>query len=297
MTRWYRHRYHTTAAHQIVFATIPLVPRFLHPPIAVVTAALFMALLPDERRAVRRNLAIICGSRGLRAWWVAFRVFYSFCDLIVSYCYIPKADRNALVGMLTEGDLAEAAIAGCLSEGRGVIAWTAHVGNWELASRLLEVHGRPVNVVRAVEPGNQAEQMLRDLMSSERLRVVDVHDPLTSVRLLHALRANEIVAIQGDRVFGGREVELPFFGRTARFPAGPFFLAQVSGAPVLPCLAVRTGWLRYRTVVGQPIRVDSSEAPDQVVRQGVERAAEFLECQLRERPDQWLNFFDFWGVR
>ena len=39
MKRWYSHRYHTTLAHRIVFATIPLVPRFLHPPIAAVTAA------------------------------------------------------------------------------------------------------------------------------------------------------------------------------------------------------------------------------------------------------------------
>jgi predicted LPLAT superfamily acyltransferase len=294
MNRWYRHRYHTPLSHRLVFAIIPRLPRFLHPPIALVTAALFMVLLPTERRAVRRNVATINGASGAKSWWTTFRVFYSFCDFIVSYCYIPKADHETLVGMLTEPEHAAADIAECLSEGNGLIAWTAHLGNWELASRLLELHGRPVNVARAVEPGNDAETMLRDLMSSERLRVVDVNDGLASVRLLHALRANEIVAIQGDRVYGGRDVELPFFGRPARFPAGPFLLSYFSGAPVVPCVVVRTGWLRYRMLAGEPIRIDRAAAPEAAAREGVERAARFLERQLQEWHSQWLNFFDFW---
>jgi predicted LPLAT superfamily acyltransferase len=294
MNRWYRHRYHTQLSHRLVFAIIPRLPRFLHPPIALVTAALFLILLPTERRAVKRNLAIISGASGPKAWWTTFRVFYSFCDFIVSYCYIPNADHDTLVGMLTEPERAAADIARCLSEGNGLIAWTAHLGNWELASRLLELHGRPVNVARAVEPGNDAETMLRDLMSSERLRVVDVNDDLASVRLLHALRANEIVAIQGDRVYGGRDVELPFFGRPARFPAGPFLLSYFSGAPVLPCVVVRTGWLRYRMLAGEPIRVDRAAGAEAAARDGVERAAMFLERQLLGWHNQWLNFFDFW---
>jgi predicted LPLAT superfamily acyltransferase len=294
MTRWYRHRYHTPLAHRLVFAIIPRLPRVLHPPIAFVTAALFLILLPGERRAVRRNVATISRASGPKTWWKTFAVFYSFCDFVVSYCYIPRAGHEALVGMLTAPELATADIAECLSEGHGLIAWTAHLGNWELASRLLEMHGRPVNVARAVEPGNDAEKMLRDLMSSERLRVVDVSDPLASVRLLHALRSNEIVAIQGDRTNGGREVGLPFFGRPARFPAGPFLLSYYSGAPVLPCVVVRTGWLRYRMLPGAPIRVDRSAGADAAAREGVEQAARFLERHLQTWHGQWLNFFDFW---
>lgn len=295
MTAWYRHGYHTPLSHRLVFAIIPRLPRALHPPIAVATAALFMFLLPNERRAVRRNVERVSGQRGVKAGWTTFQVFYSFCDFIVGYCYIPKADHAGLLAMLAQPEQAEADIAACLAEGRGLIAWTAHLGNWELASRILELHDRPVNVARAVEPGNDAEKMLRDLMSSDRLRVVDVNDPLASVRLLHALRCNEIVAIQGDRVYGGREVELPFFGRPARFPAGPFLLSYFSGAPVVPCVVVRTGWLQYRMLAGEPIRLDPSVGREPAVRHGVEQAVRFLEAQLRTWHGQWLNFYDFWG--
>jgi lauroyl/myristoyl acyltransferase len=294
-TTWYRHRYHTPLSHRLVFGIIPRLPRFLHPPIAVVTAALFMALLGNERRAVRRNVEAMSGARGARSWWQTYLVFYSFCDFMVGYCYIPKASHAGLLEMLSHPDRAEREISECLDEGHGLIAWTAHVGNWELASRLLELHGRPVNVARAVEPQNAAEVMLRDLMASERLRVVDVADPLASVRLLHALRSNEVVAIQGDRVYGGRNVEFPFFDRPARFPLGPFVLAYCSGAPIVPCVVVRTSWLRYRMLAGPPIRLDRSLDLEAAVHQGAERAVRFLEEQLRGWPSQWLNFYDFWG--
>lgn len=69
MKRWYWHRYHTTLAHRMVFATIPRLPRFLHPSIAVVTAAIFFLLLRRERLAVAGNFRQVARLSGLRLWW------------------------------------------------------------------------------------------------------------------------------------------------------------------------------------------------------------------------------------
>ncbi len=292
--RWYQHRYHSPVTLGIVFATIPRLPRALHPPIAVVTAAVFFALLGSERRAVLRNLKVVTGRSAWRLYWTAYRVFYSFCDFVVGYCYVPRASHGALVAMLSDPERGAATIDACLAGGRGLVVWTAHVANTEFASRLLELHGRRVNVARVVEPGNPAEGTLRDLMASERLRVVDVSDPLATVELLNALREGEIVAMQGDRVFRGPGVSVPFFGRPTAFPAGPFHLAWAAGAPVVPGLVVRTGWLRYRMVVGTPVRLDASAPRDTAVRDALAQAVSFLEAHLRHRPDQWLNFYDFW---
>ena len=41
MTRWYEHRFHNTTALRMIFAIMPRLPRFLHPPVAAVTAAIF----------------------------------------------------------------------------------------------------------------------------------------------------------------------------------------------------------------------------------------------------------------
>ena len=149
---------------------------------------------------------------------------------MVAYCYVPHASHEQLHSMLADPDRGEEKIDGCLSRGNGLIVWTAHVGNWEFASRLLEMHGRPVNTARANEPGNTAESILRGMMTSERLRIISVdEDALAPLELLRALRRNEIVAIQGDRPYRGRSAEVPFFGGTGEFPAGT----------LLPVLRVR----------------------------------------------------------
>ncbi len=296
MTRWYQHRYHTPLSYRIIVAIIPRLPKLVHPPIAVITALIFFTLLGNERRALASNLRRIRGGGGLALWWRAYWVFYSFCDFMVSYCYVPQASHAELLRMLASPhDDGREIIDRCLSEGNGLIVWTAHLGNWEFASRLLELHGRAVNVARVVEPGNPAETMLRDLMTNDLLRVVQLNEDATApLKLLHALRANEIVAIQGDRVYQPFYSDIPFFGSQAPLPLGPFLLSYVSGAPIVPGFVVRQSWLRYRVITGEPIRLSHTGNREKDLRAGLEEAARFLEDTVRTYPDQWLNFYEFW---
>ena len=81
---------------------MPWLPRFVHPPIAAVTALIFFFLLKRERRAVAGNLRRISGKRGLALQWKVYRVFYSFCDFMVSYCYVPQATHAQLLSMLVD---------------------------------------------------------------------------------------------------------------------------------------------------------------------------------------------------
>ena len=278
----------------------------------MVTALIFFFLLKRERRAVAGNLRRVSGKRGLALQWKVYRVFYSFCDFMVSYCYVPQATHAQLLSMLVDKDKDKARGAAkidqCLAAGHGLIVWTAHLGNSEFASRLLEMHGRPVNVARLVED-KPAEIMLRNLMANERLKIVDLSGGVrATIELLQALRRNEIVAIQGDRVYRRHSADVPFFSEPAAFPLGPFLLSQVSGAPVLPGFVIRQGWLRYRVLMGDPIPPLSSQAASADTSQatsddseadphaGLRLAVRFLEKTLATHYDQWLNFFDFWPV-
>jgi len=298
LTRWYQHRFHNVLTHRIVFSTIPWVPRFFHPPIAAVTALIFFFLLKKERRAVAGNLRRISGKRRLALHWKVYLVFYSFCDFMVAYCYVPQATHAQLRSMLADENKERGAakIDQCLAAGNGLIVWTAHLGNSEFASRLLEMHGRPVNVARLVED-KPAEIMLRNLMANDRLKIVDLGGGVrASIELLQALRRNEIVAIQGDRVYRRHSADVPFFSQPAAFPLGPFLLSQVSGAPVLPGFVIRQGWLRYRVLMGDPIPPVPSDDPEADAQGGLRLAVRFLEKTVATHYDQWLNFFDFWPV-
>ena len=294
LTRWYEHRFHNIPAQRIIFAIIPRLPRFLHPPIALATALIFYVMLKRERRAVAGNLRPVSGKRGLALQWKVYWVFYSFCDLMVSYCYVPQATHPQLLSMLVDPERGAAKVEQALAVGNGLIVWTAHVGNWEFASRLLEMHGCPVNVARVVED-KPAEIMLRNLMASERLKIVDLKGGVSAtLELLQALRRNEIVAMQGDRVYQRHSAEVPFFSQPTSFPLGPFLLSQVSGAPVMPGFVIREGWLRYRAMMGDPIPPVGAADGDAALQAALSQAVRFLEKTLTTHYDQWMNFFDFW---
>jgi predicted LPLAT superfamily acyltransferase len=303
VTRWYEHRFHNITAQRFIFAIMPRLPRFLHPPVAAITALIFFLMLKRERRAVARNLRRVSGKRGLALQWKVLWVFYSFCDLMVSYCYVPQATDDQLLSMLVGPERGAAKIEQALAAGNGLIVWTAHVGNWEFASRLLEMHGRPVNVARVVED-KPAEILLRNLMASERLKIVDLREGVAAtLELLQALRRNEIVAMQGDRVYQRHSAEVAFFSQPTSFPLGPFLLSQVSGAPVMPGFVIRQGWLRYHAMMGDPIAPPSqvisqsgTDDRDARLQAALSEAVRFLEKTLTTHYDQWMNFFDFWPV-
>ena len=109
----------------------------------------------------------------------------------------------------------------CLAAGHGLIVWTAHLGNSEFASRLLEMHGRPVNVARVVED-KPAEIMLRNLMvertaqncRSQRRRA---RHPRTVAGLASKRNRGD----PGRPRLPASQCRSPFFLRTRRLSAGP----------------------------------------------------------------------------
>jgi lauroyl/myristoyl acyltransferase len=295
---WYHHRFNHPAALKTVFSIIPKVPKVFHPPIAAVTALLFFLALGKERKAIYKNLKYIHPSGVLCRQWKTYKTFYSFCDFIVSYCYVPNADHTQLKSMLADPDYSGEKIERCLRMQNGLIVWTAHLGNWEFASRLLELHDVPVNVARVVERGKPAEIMLRDMMQSNRLRIVELNEDIfASVRLIHALRENQIVAMQGDRAFSDYCGNAVFFGRKTKFPLGPFLLSYVSGAPILPGFVIREGWLQYRVITGNPIEIVHTNDREKDLQNALEQAVGFLEQTVGSYSDQWVNFFDFWTMQ
>ena len=184
------------------------------------TALIFFFILKRERRAVTGNLRRVSGKRGLALQWKVYWVFYSFCDLMISYCFVPQATHSQLLDMLVDSEDGGAKINQCLAAGNGLIVWTAHVGNWEFASRLLAMYGRGER--GAGGRGQAGGDQLRNLMASDRLKTVDLKGGVqATIELLQALRRNEIVAIQGDRVYQRHTFEVPFFSQPTSFPAWP----------------------------------------------------------------------------
>src|SRR5204862_128282 len=217
----------------------PAMPRPMRLRVAMRLADVASRRLPAERAVVRRNLTRILPGTPPRALdelvGAVFRNFaVCFADLIT-------ANRRAGVGALVAAIDGTAELQKAVRAGRGLVVLTAHLGNWELAGRMLARDGaRPTHVVVAAEADPAVERFLRG--GAGPVRFVTPTAPTVSLSLVAALRRGEIVALQGDRGLGTRgDVLLPFFGAPAPFPLGPVVLArdqEAAHAPARPPAAL-----------------------------------------------------------
>jgi KDO2-lipid IV(A) lauroyltransferase len=295
MKRWYQHRFNTATSLRLILTIIPRVPRPLVPAIGTVTTAVCIASMGDERRAAMRNLRRILGGSGLRLRGAVWRLFYSFSRFMVSYCDLQRSSAAVLDTRLTPDPAGELRAAAALARGRGLIVLTAHLGNWEVGVRALARSGVPVNVVMRVERRNAAERWLQRLRSRGGVRVLDpAAAPDAILALRAALARNEILAMQGDRASSERTIVADLFGAPFAFPLGPFLLAYVCDAPLLPAFVLQDGWDRFRSSMGELVVFPRTGDRDADLAAGVAQYARELERMVRKHPHQWFNFYELW---
>lgn len=292
---WYTHGWNTATSLRLILTIVPRVPRWLVPPLAMVTTSICIAYMRDERRAAARNLRRILGVDGWRLWRAVWKLFYSFSRFMVSYCEVPRLTPEELRARLGADPQGAERIREALSRGKGVIVLTAHLGNWEVGARALEFSGAQVNVAMQVERTNPGERWLTRSRERGSVRVVQVGQaPLGALALRAALARNEIVAMQGDRRTAGRAIVVRLFGKPFSFPVGPFLMAYECDAPLLPAFVVQEGWWRWRSEVGSALRFPRTADRDADLAAAADQYARTLERMVRNHPDQWFNFFDLW---
>jgi len=173
-----------------------------------------------------------------------------------------------------------------------VVLVTAHVGPWDLTAQLLgkELQAEVV-VVMEPEP-NAAARELQDRWRGERgLRVLHIGaHPTDALPLMAHLRRGGVAALQMDRVPpSGRALQVSLFGEPFRVPEGPFRLAALTGAKVVPAFSRRSGFFAYELEVAEPISLERRPSPDEL-RASAQLAADAMQAFVQQCPTQWFHF-------
>ncbi len=183
-------------------------------------------------------------------------------------------------------------------EGKGAILLTAHVGNFEIGGLFLAQLGLKVAAVYVPDPSPVIERHREDARRMLGVRGLPIDtSPFAFLPVRKALEENTCVAIQGDRDVSGTGLSMPFFGKTASFPVGPFRLAQASGAPIFPVFVLQEDDGRYRTIVEEAIRVPNARGGEgeAAVTAALARFVASMERTIRAYPAQWYLFTRFWN--
>lgn len=229
------------------------------------------------------------GYRPAKAFFGVYRNFCRFSQVILDRFYMfgggkfdVQVEKYHLYQELAEGE-------------PGFMILSAHVGNYELAGFSLVATKKRFN---ALAFGEEAEAIMENrerLFAGTNINIIPVKDDLSHLFALNnALDNGESVSFPSDRLLGNqRTVTCEFLGAPAHFPMGPFALAAQRDLPVLTVNVMKESVKRYRVYVSrlQKEGTTRGERINAYVRQYVEH----LEEVLRKYPEQWFNYYEFWG--
>lgn len=257
-----------------------------------VVAAIIFGIGTRPRRGVLRNQRVVRGRRGwLAERWNAYRVFAELARSMTDGMQLWGPRPPAMdLAVRDAGRFDEA-----WAEGRGVVVVTGHFGSWEVGTRALSRRGRRVTMVTAQEPNPSVRAFVHEMRTRHGTGVVySDRSYLAGLGALRALRRGDVVGMQIEPwgpLPGSHAVE--FCGVRTRFQLGPFELARIARAPVVPIFTLRRGHRRYELIVTD--RFDVATREDAM--RALEATAAHYEALVRQHPQQWLMFEDAWPTR
>jgi len=235
--------------------------------------------------------------------WCTWKQFHSFPHVFL--------DRFLLSGgqTITYTHEGREYLEDAVNRGIGGILLMSHVGNWEVASRILLARGRENPRLKLLlylgkKQKEQIERIQKEILVRSGVGIIAVEQdggsPLDIIEGINFLKAGGLVSLTGDRRWrkDQRSVAVRFLGHAAFLPETPFIFALLSDSPLLVFFACRTGSHTYHFKVLPPIVVHAKDRHSR--GDAIQRAAQFyadrLEETVRQHPYEWFHFESFIGI-
>ncbi|MBE3138542.1 MAG: lysophospholipid acyltransferase family protein [Actinobacteria bacterium] len=180
-----------------------------------------------------------------------------------------------------------------LQKGKGVVIFTAHIGNVEWGACRVAAEGYNICVAglhRPYEPNNKFFESRR---LAKGVGVVYVNKSLLNI--FRILKNNEIIAIAADWDSQRTAHVHNFFGKKAYIPSGPVEIAMKSGASLIPCCIYRKNKYNHFMELEKPLELETEGEKKELIDINTAKMAKVLQKYIKEHLDQWEMFHDIWA--
>ena len=186
-----------------------------------------------------------------------------------------------------------------LAQGKGVIAVTAHFGNFPLMMLCCARKGYATNsIIRPTRDEKVEEYLLRRRKECGVRTVYALPRRECVSQSLKALANNEVLFIPLDQNFGsGGGVFVDFFGQTAATATGPVVFARRAKAPILPMFIVRQGDDTHKIIVEPPVEMEERGDEDEAIAVNIAKITKLIESYIRRYPHEWGWMHRRWKSR
>lgn len=179
----------------------------------------------------------------------------------------------------------------------GSILLGSHMGDWMYCGDGLSKN-YPIDSVAVLMDVKHNPNFVKRLgsLKDSKIKIIDsAQDPINLVLAIReVLDENGVLCLMADRTIpGGVSKSLPFLGKAAQFPMGPYQLAKVLKKPVYAFVCTKDGM-----TPSSPYLVEYEKLWDGeetlASHELASRYVQFLEHQVKKKSAHWFNFYPFW---
>lgn len=248
-------------------------------------AVLYFYLSRPDRNKVIYNLTPLVEDQS-KVREKAKEVFINFSYYLVDFFQHPKLGKDFIKKYVKISGLDN--LDKCLAKGRGAIALTAHLGNYELAAAVTALLGYPLSVIALPHKDKRLNDFFNRRRNFAGTKVIPTGRTIKGC--ISALRKGELLALLGDRDFSGKGAKLSMFSKTANIPRGAAFFSLKTGAGIIPSFLTRQGKYSYSLIFEEPIMPEPESRQEDLIK----RYLSVLEKYLKKYPNQWYMFERYW---
>ena len=186
-----------------------------------------------------------------------------------------------------------------LAQGNGVVAVTAHFGNFPLMMLACALEGYKTNsIIRPMRDLKVEEFFQRKRTESGLNTVYAVPRRECVNNSLKALRNNEILFIPLDQNFGSDGgVYVDFFGQKAATATGPVVFAKRTKALILPMFIIREPNDHHKIIIEPPLTMEDGKDEEETILNNTARITKIIEQYIRRYPYEWGWMHRRWKSR
>lgn len=243
-----------------------------------------------DRDLILGNLkkTVVCDNKKLEA--MGREVFRNFAKYLIEFLRFRKMGAAYLKKYVSiEGldNLKEA-----LKRRKGVIAFSAHLGNWEWGAAIIAQLGLPISVIALAHKDKDVNNFFIKQRAFKGVKNIPLGGSVK--KALDLLSKNEIIGFLPDRDFSNNPIQVDFLGKPALMPIGIGVISVRSGCSLVPTFIIREKGNKCKLILDKPLdyTLTGSKASD--IKNIVEKVTKSIEKYVKLYPEQWFMFGDPW---
>ena len=252
-------------------------------------------LMRKRRQIAYHNLQIAFGNSKTK--WecdeIVKTIFRDTAKNVLEVAKLIYADPNFLKEIISIDGLEY--LDNALSQGKGVVAISAHMGNFILIGPRLTLEGHRFNLILR----NPKDKILAKTLSDIRINVgldsiPDKPRRMCAAKSLASLKKNSILYLQIDQNASSQDLWVDFFGWLVPTFRGPVVFSFRTGAPILPMFIVRDASNHHKLIIKPPFKLINTENKEDDILQNTAKLTKLLEFYIKQYPSQWWWFHRRW---